>query len=76
MKDLNTQRLLDAKLELGTEVQFFELSFDKICAYNTILGGLTALSMLLLPSLSMSIFCAYIGAFVMLTFFYIKFGTN
>lgn len=76
MIDLHKQRLLDAKLELGTEVQLFELSFDKICSYSTFLGGLTALSMLLLPSLSMSIFCAYIGAFAMLTFFYIKFGTN
>jgi hypothetical protein len=76
MKDLHTQRLLDAKLELGTEVQLFELSFEKICIYNTFLGSLTALSIVILPSLSMSIFCAYMGAFAMLTFFYIKFGTN
>lgn len=76
MKDLHTQRLLDAKLELGTEVQLFELSFDKICSYGAFLGGLAALSMLLLPTLSMSIFCAYMGAFAMLSFFYIKYGTN
>ena len=76
MKDLHTQRLLDAKLELGTEVQLFELSFEKICIYNTFLGSLAALSIVILPSLSMSIFCAYLGAFAMLTFFYIKFGTN
>lgn len=76
MKDLHTQRLLDAKLELGTEVQLFELSFDKICSYSTFLGGLTALSMLLLPSLSTSILAAYIGSFITITLFYIKYGTN
>jgi len=76
MKDLNTQRLLDAKLELGTEVQMFELDFDRICTYNTILAAFTVFLCVLIPTLATSILAAYIGSFITITLFYIKHGTN
>ena len=76
MIDLHKQRLLDAKLEIGTEVQMFELSFDKICAYNTILAAFSVFLWLLMPTLATSILSAYTGSFVTITLFYIKYGTN
>ncbi len=77
MKDIHNNRLLDqARLEVGTEVQLFEFSLDKAILYNLIMGAITGFIVLAWPQTANYIGCGYLGAFVLLTFFYIKYGTN
>ena len=76
MKDLHKQRLLDAKLEIGTEVQLFEFNFDKVVSYAMILAALTVVIWLTALIETSNLLSAYFGAKASLVAFYIKFGTN
>lgn len=76
MNDLHKPTYLDAKMELGTDVQFFTYSLSDLCLYTSLLAVLTILLMILIPNHWTEVFCAYIGSFVTLVVSYIKFGTN
>ena len=76
MRDLHRNRLLDAKLELGTEVQLFEFNLDKVIGFSLVLTALAGLSFLtgvMSPDNTLSFF---IGAYLSLFVFYIIYGTN
>lgn len=76
-KDLHKKNYVDkARLEFGTQVQFFEYTLDDVVQYNTILGGLAALIFFLTDSYATELFFAYIGAITMTIIFYFKFGTK
>ena len=77
MKDIHNNRLLDqARFEIGTEVQLFQFSLDKAILYNLIMGAITGIIVLTFPQTANYVGSAYLGAFILLTFFYIKYGTN
>lgn len=77
MKDIHKNRLLDqARFEIGTDVQLFEFSFDDAIIYNCIIAGICGLFIYLMPQYSVYAGFFYLGAFVMLSLFYLKFGTN
>ena len=78
MKDLAKQEFLkdQAKLELGTHVQFFEFNMDDYLTFNTILGLIVALLLIFIPIPLDYVLSAYTGSFITLLLFYIKFGTN
>lgn len=76
MKDLHKPDYLDAKMELGTEVQFFSFDQSDLYLYTIILGIITIFFMFLIPNYWTEIFFLYLGSFVTMLLFYIKYGTN
>jgi hypothetical protein len=75
-KDLHQQKFLDAKLELGTQVQFFSFTLTNLCSYLMILAILTILLLNLIPTYYTEVLSLYSGSFITIVVFYIKFGTN
>ena len=75
-KDLHQQKFLDAKLELGTQVQFFSFTLTNLCSYLMILAILTILLLNLIPTYYTEVLILYSGSFITIVVFYIKFGTN
>jgi len=75
-KDIHKPEYLDAKLELGTTVQFFSFNLDDVCIINAFIGALIALLAFLIPNYLTELFSFYMGSFVTLIVFYLKFGTN
>ena len=78
MKDLSKQEFLkdQAKLELGTKVQFFKFDLDDVCSYTTIMALITLILYYFTPILLDLIIGGFTGAFLLLLFFYYKIGTN
>ena len=76
MNDLHKPTYLDAKMELGTEVQFFSYTLTDLCTYSVILGFLTVLLLNLIPTYCTEVLSLYSGSFITLIIFYIKWGTN
>lgn len=76
MNDLHKPTYLDAKMELGTQVQFFSFDLGDLCLWTSILAVLTLFIAFLIPTYQIEVFCSYIGSFVTMVLFYIKFGTN
>jgi hypothetical protein len=76
MNDLHKPTYLDAKMELGTEVQFFSFTLTDLCTYSLILGFLTVLLLNLIPTYYTEVLSLYSGSFITLIIFYIKWGTN
>jgi len=74
--DLHKPTYLDAKMELGTEVQFFSYTLTDLCTYSVILGFLTVLLLNLIPTYYTEVLSLYSGSFITLIIFYIKWGTN
>lgn len=76
-KDIHKQKFVDkARLEFGTQVQFFEYTLDDVVQYNTILGGLIALFCFFTNTYPMELFYIYLGAIIMTIIFYFKYGTK
>ena len=76
MNDLHKPTYLDAKMELGTEVQFFSYTLTDLCTYSVILGFLTVLLLNLIPTYYTEVLSLYSGSFITSIIFYIKWGTN
>ncbi len=78
MKDLAKKEFLkdQARLELGTQIQFIDYSFDDFIIYSAILGGFTAIIYFLTNISPELLFSAHLGALITLLIFYIKFGTK
>ena len=78
MKDLAKKRFLkdQAKIEIGTQVQFFDFNMDDYLTFNSLLGLVVALLLIFSPIPLDYILSAYTGSFITLLIFYIKFGTN
>jgi hypothetical protein len=76
MNDLHKPNYLDAKMKLGTEVQFFSYTLTDLCTYSLILGFLTVLLLNLIPTYYTEVLSLYSGSFITLIIFYIKWGTN
>ena len=75
-KDLHQQKFLDAKLELGTQVQFFSYTLTQLCTYLMVLAFVTILLLNLIPTYYTEVLSLYSGSFITMVVFYIKFGTN
>ena len=75
-KDLHKPTYLDAKMELGTQVQFFSFTLTQLCTYTMILAFLTLLLLFLIPTYYSEVLCLYSGSFITMVVFYIKYGTN
>ena len=76
MKDLHKPDYLDAKMELGTQVQFFSFTLTQLCTYTMVLAFLTLLLLFLIPTYYSEVLSLYIGSFVTMVVFYIIYGTN
>ena len=76
MQDLNKPTYLDAKMELGTQVQFFSFTLTQLCTYTMVLAFLTLLLLFLIPTYFSEVLCLYSGSFITMVLFYIKYGTN
>ena len=76
MKDLHKPNYLDAKLELGTQVQFFSFTLTQLCTYTMVLAFLTILLLNLIPTYYTEVLSLYSGSFITMVVFYIKYGTN
>ena len=76
MQDLHKPTYLDAKMELGTQVQFFSFTLTQLCTYLMILAFLTTFLMYLIPTYQSEIISLYTGSFITFIIFYIKWGTN
>lgn len=78
MKDLAKKEFLDnkAKLEFGTQVQFFKFDFDDVVQFTTIITLITLILIYFTPMLMEYIIGGFTGAFLLLLFFYFKIGTN
>ena len=74
--DLHKPNYLDAKMELGTQVQFFSFTLTQLCSYTMVLAFLTILLLFLIPTYYSEVLCLYIGSFITMVVFYIKYGTN
>ena len=74
--DLHKPNYLDAKMELGTQVQFFSFTLTQLCSYTMVLAFLTILLLFLIPTYYSEVLCLYSGSFVTMVVFYIKYGTN
>lgn len=74
--DLHKPTYLDAKMELGTQVQFFSFTLTQLCSYTMVLAFLTVLLLFLIPTYYSEVLCLYSGSFVTMVVFYIKYGTN
>ena len=75
-KDLHKPTYLDAKMELGTQVQFISFTLTQLCTYTMILAFLTLLLLFLIPTYYSEVLSLYSGSFVTMVVFYIKYGTN
>ena len=76
MQDLHQQKFLDAKLELGTQVQFFSFTLTQLCSYLMVLAFLTLLLLNLIPTYYSEVLSLYTGSFITMVVFYIIYGTN
>ena len=76
MQDLHKTTYLDAKMELGTQVQFFSFTLTQLCTYTMVLAFLTMLLLFLIPSYFSEVLCLYSGSFITMVVFYIINGTN
>ncbi len=76
MQDLHQQKFLDAKLELGTQVQFFSFTITQLCSYLIVLAFLTLLLLNLIPTYYTEVLSLYSGSFITMVVFYIIYGTN
>ena len=76
LNDLHKPNYLDAKLELGTQVQFFSFTLTQLCTYTMVLAFLTLLLLFLIPTYYSEVLCLYSGSFITMVVFYIKYGTN
>ena len=76
LNDLNKPTYLDAKIELGTQVQFFSFTLTQLCTYTMVLAFLTLLLLNLIPTYYTEVLSLYSGSFITIVVFYIKFGTN
>ena len=76
MNDLHKPSYLDAKMELGTQVQFFSFDLNDLWRYTIFLAVLTLLFIFLIPNHLTEVFSCYMGSFITLVVFYIKNGTN
>ena len=76
MQDLHQQKFLDAKLELGTQVQFFSFTLTQLCSYLIVLAFLTLLLLNLIPTYYTEVLSLYTGSFITMVVFYIIYGTN
>ena len=74
--DLHKPNYLDAKMELGTQVQFFSFTLTQLCSYTMVLAFLTVLLLFLIPTYYSEVLCLYSGSLVTMVVFYIKYGTN
>ena len=74
--DLHKPTYLDAKMELGTQVQFFSFTLTQLCSYTMFLAFLTLPLLFLIPTYYTEVLSLYSGSFVTMVVFYIKFGTN
>ena len=74
--DLHKPNYLDAKMELGTQVQFFSFTLTQLCTYTMVLAFLTILLLFLIPTYYSEVLCLYSGSLVTMVVFYIKYGTN
>ena len=74
--DLHKPTYLDAKMELGTQVQFFSFTLTQLCTYTMVLAFLTLLLLFLIPTYYGEVLCLYTGSFITMVVFYIKYGTN
>jgi len=75
-KDLHKPTYLDAKMELGTQVQFFSYTLNDLCLYSVFIAVLTLLLIYLIPTYYTEVLSLYSGSFITLIIFYIKWGTN
>ena len=76
MQDLHKPTYLDAKMELGTQVQFFSFTLTQLCTYTMVLAFLTLLLLNFIPTYYTEVLSLYSGSFVTMVVFYIKYGTN
>ena len=76
MKDLHKPTYLDAKMELGTQVQFFSFTLTQLYTYTMVLAFLTLLLLFLIPTYYTEVLSLYTGSFVTMVVFYIINGTN
>lgn len=76
MNDLHKPNYLDAKMELGTQVQFFSFTLNQLCSYLMVLAFLTLLLLNLIPTYYTEVLSLYSGSFITMVVFYIKYGTN
>ena len=76
MNDLHKPNYLDAKMELGTQVQFFSFTLTQLCTYTMVLAFLTILLLFLIPTYYTEVLSLYTGSFVTMVVFYIINGTN
>ncbi len=76
MQDLHKPNYLDAKMELGTQVQFFSFTLTQLCSYLMVLAFLTLLLLNLIPTYYTEVLSLYSGSFITMVVFYIKYGTN
>ena len=76
MQDLHKPNYLDAKMELGTQVQFFSFTLTQLCTYTMVLAFLTLLLLNFIPTYYTEVLSLYSGSFVTMVVFYIKYGTN
>lgn len=76
MQDLHKPNYLDAKLELGTQVQFFSFTLTQLCTYTMVLAFLTLILLFLIPTYYTEVLSLYTGSFVTMVVFYIINGTN
>jgi len=74
--DLHKQKFLDAKLELGTQVQFFSYTLTQLCTYLMVLAFVTILLLNLIPTYQSEVLSLYTGSFITMVILYIKWGTN
>lgn len=74
--DLHKPTYLDAKMELGTQVQFFSFTLTQLCTYTMVLAFLTLLLLFLIPTYYTEVLSLYTGSFVTMVVFYIINGTN
>ncbi len=76
MQDLHKPNYLDAKMELGTQVQFFSFTLTQLCTYTMVLAFLTILLLFLIPTYYTEVLSLYTGSFLTMLVFYVINGTN
>lgn len=76
-KDLAKQEFLDkVKMDLGTQVQFFEFSFDDMVLSSMIPAIITALLYWLTSIDATLLFAMYGSSWLTMFIFYLIYGTN
>lgn len=77
MKDLHKNRLLDkAKLEVGTNVQLFEFTFDDAIISTGVVAVITMIAYFTTSFSADALLSFFGGSALTMLAFYIKFGTN